>query len=305
MSPTGASYKAVSIYLYRHPRAKLLIESLVVAVAAYFSAWLTGQIERTQSAGNLVTLGLHFAAVATVTAVVVFMFKLLRAGPDIEMQERASVLAIARSQLDDCLASELARLGSLNSGSISGIAEPLMSITNLVKGLYRCVDTRYASSDVPGERTNFEVTFMSRDYIDGAVTILSWASREGRAPKSLSYRASRPSIYDSTITAALYRESDSQLPRPRIIENTSTARDYAELYAGQKNRIKSTIVYPVLSANNELLGTLVLHCDRENFFRYRDERFWYQLIEMFSLRIAIEKLSLDFLHSPGGQLSEG
>ncbi len=296
MSRTGANYRIIRIYLYRHPRVKLFVESVIVAVTAYLSALLTGEIRRVQSLGQLANLGLNFVAVAAVTAVVVFTVKLLRTGPDIEMQERASVLATARSQLDDCLSSELARIGGLSSGPASGIADPLTNIHNLVKGLYRCIDARYASSDVPGERTNFEVTFMSRDYGDGAVTILSWASREGRAPKSLAYRASRPSIYDSTITAALYRESESQLPKPRIIEDTSAASDYTELYAGQKNRIKSTVVYPVLSADNELLGTLVLHCDREKFFKHRDERFWYQLIEMFSLRIAIEKLRLDFLH---------
>jgi GAF domain-containing protein len=297
VSRIGVGYKVISIYQYRHPRVKLLVESVIVAVTAYISALLTGEIRRDQSLGQPANLGLNFVAVVVVTAVVVFTVKLLRTGPDIEMQEKAKVLATARSQLDDCLSSELARIGSLSSGLASGITDPLTNIQNLVKGLYRCIDARYASSDVPGERTAFEVTFMSRDYTDGAVTILSWASREGRAPKSLAYRALRPSIYDSTITAALYREAESQLPRPRIIEDTSDANDYTELYAGQKNRIKSTVVYPVLSADNELLGTLVLHCDRQNFFRYRDERFWHELVEMFSLRIAIEKLRLDYLQS--------
>jgi hypothetical protein len=297
VSRTGASYRTISIYLYRNPRVKLFVESVIIAVTAYLSALLAGEIRRVQSVGQIANIGFNFVAVAAVTAIVVFTAKLLRTGPDIEMQEKARVLATARSQLDDCLSSELTRIGSLSSESASGIADPLTNIHNLVKGLYRCIDARYASSDVPGERTNFEVTFMSRDYGDGAITILSWASREGRAPKSLTYRASRPSIYDSTITAALYREAESQLPKPRIIENTNVASDYTELYAGQKNRIKSTVIYPVLSADNELLGTLVLHCDRERFFKYRDERFWYQLIEMFSLRVAIEKLRLDFLYS--------
>lgn len=297
MSRIGLSLRSTRIYLYRHPRTQLLLEATIAAVTVYTSALLTSDIKRVQETGGLTKIGLHLVVVVTSVTIVAFLFNLIKSTPDMELTSRAAVLAAARSQLDDCLSSELSRLETMVSSPATSptIADPQTNLANLVKALYRCIDSQYAASDLPGERINFEVTFMSRDYEDGGVTIMAWASREGRAPKSLAQRPTRPAIYDSTVTASLYREADSQLPRPRMIENTADSTDYTELYAGQKSRIKSTIIYPVLSASNDLLGTLVLHCDREKFFEHREERFWYQLIEIFALRVAIEKLRMDRL----------
>jgi len=91
----------------------------------------------------------------------------------------------------------------------------------------------------------------------------------------------------------IYRE---QKPSIRIIENTCDSKyNYNELYDKQKNRIKSSIIYPVLSPKNELLGTIVVHCDKNGFFKNEKEKFWIELLEIFSKRIAIEKMKMDFL----------
>ena len=69
------------------------------------------------------------------------------------------------------------------------------------------------------------------------------------------------------------------------------------MYAGQLDRIKSSVVYPVLSDKSELLGTVVIHCNRAGFFRTAEERFWTKLIEPYAKRIALEKIKFDYLVS--------
>ena len=65
----------------------------------------------------------------------------------------------------------------------------------------------------------------------------------------------------------------------------------------RKWRKRSAIVYPVLSDTNQLLGTLVALSDKTGFFMDRDGRFWERLLEVFSKRIALEKVKLDLLHT--------
>ena len=40
---------------------------------------------------------------------------------------------------------------------------------------------------------------------------------------------------------------------------------YAQLYPGELERLQSSVIYPILSDTNELLGTLVVHCDKTGF----------------------------------------
>lgn len=104
-------------------------------------------------------------------------------------------------------------------------------------------------------------------------------------------RSSDTTVYDRTVTADLYR---AQSPDLQIIEDTEAPQaSYAELYAGQKQRIKSSVVCPVLSSESVLLGTLVLHCDSKKFFKEKDRRSWRQFCELFTKRLALEKLLLD------------
>ncbi|MBN2830021.1 MAG: hypothetical protein JXR56_06855, partial [Candidatus Cloacimonetes bacterium] len=61
----------------------------------------------------------------------------------------------------------------------------------------------------------------------------------------------------------------------------------------QKDRIKSSIVYPVLSPKNELMGTIVLHCDKSSFFKKEDKQLWSDILELYAKEIAREKVMLD------------
>jgi GAF domain-containing protein len=94
----------------------------------------------------------------------------------------------------------------------------------------------------------------------------------------------------------------------RIISDTADPRSsYAEIYSDQRQRIRSSVVYPILSSEYELLGTLVLHCDRTAFFLEEDRKFWRDFCELFAKRIALEKQLLDKATIPSGdeQLGAG
>jgi putative methionine-R-sulfoxide reductase with GAF domain len=101
-------------------------------------------------------------------------------------------------------------------------------------------------------------------------------------------------IYSDTVTASIYRRG---LAEPVVVEDTEDSHNkYSELYAGQKRRIKSSIIYPVLSDSNQILGTIVAHCDQKLFFKEKDVKKWIEMLEIYSKKIALEKVKLDVLY---------
>jgi len=97
-------------------------------------------------------------------------------------------------------------------------------------------------------------------------------------------RETDPNVYDETVTARIY----NMLRPDMVIVNDTGQTEYHELYKGQRNCIKSSLVYPVLSSGNELLETLVCHCDKPNFFASQQEKSWKDLMEVFAIRVAHE-----------------
>lgn len=176
----------------------------------------------------------------------------------------------------------------------NGIAS-MECLRDVVKNLYSHLESEFGESELFHERIEFEVTFMTRSYIDDKITIPAFANRFGRAPVSMRLRPDNIEIYDSTVTAEMFH---SDRPEMRIVEDTSKPNEgYRELYAGQLQRIKSSIVYPVLDDRNELLGTLVVHCNRKNFFCRSDGIFWGELLERYAVQLAFEKSRFDLLEN--------
>ena len=79
-----------------------------------------------------------------------------------------------------------------------------------------------------------------------------------------------------------------------MIESTQQS-SYKELYPGQKTRIRSSIIYPVVDDRFDLLGTLVVHCDKDLFFQSSHIKSWRELLEPYSKRLALAKIVLDKL----------
>lgn len=160
----------------------------------------------------------------------------------------------------------------------------------IVQSCYSFFDSAFNKTGELIDDIKFEATFMTKSYIDKEITIPCSANKENRTPTSMIFRKDNPHIFDTTETAKVYR---AQKPTMILVEDTADA-DYSDTYANQKNRIKSTVVLPVLSHENKLLGTLVVHCDRAGFFRRNRYRFWNELLEIFSVEIGYQKLLLDY-----------
>lgn len=162
---------------------------------------------------------------------------------------------------------------------------------NAVTQLYETLEAEYGTAVSVEDHIEFEVTFMTNSLKDGKLTIASWANRDGRAPKSLAKRDLDINIYSETETAKLYADENRTV---RVVTSTSTS-EYKELYPGQKLRIQSSIIYPVVDDTSALLGTLVVHCDRDRFFHFNDVKLWRELLEPYTKRLALARIALDKL----------
>lgn len=159
---------------------------------------------------------------------------------------------------------------------------------------YSFFEKSFTKNDSLVDDIKFEVTFMTKSYIDGGITIPYSCNKEHRTPISMLERSGNPDLYNGTETAKIYSTYNSnKKPKMLMISNSENNEDYEEVYEGQKQRIKSSIILPVLSHRNELLGTLVVHCDKKNFFKKRKYAFWQELMEIFSVDIGYFKLVLD------------
>ena len=167
------------------------------------------------------------------------------------------------------------------------------NIEQIVTACYNLFNERYSECRGFANGIKFEVTFMTISYKDKKITIPFGCNRDNRQPISMQMRSANPNIYDGTVTAKIYA---MDRPEAVLIPDTSSKKEqYAELYSSQKNRIKSTIVTPIMSPKNSLLGTLVVHCDKPRFFTKSKLNFWEELISIFTAEIGKEKILMDNL----------
>jgi hypothetical protein len=218
-------------------------------------------------------------------------------------RKRQEQLAYASSLISQYVANQVQFVASATVDTnqtkdifIPQLVSSRQRIQELTTRVHQFFEAKYGQSEKIDDKIDFEVTFMTKSYIDHGITIPAFANRMGRAPKSMLDRPGNPSRYDQSLTAEVYKDG---LPEMRLVSDTSDPKArYVQLYAGQTERIKSTIVYPVLSYDNRILGTLVVHCNRKNFFSPDDAKFWREIFEGFTRRLALEKTRIDVLMSP-------
>lgn len=283
----------------RQPRVRrATLRAGPVAVATYGSALLAGLVAQSLSLHHfvqflVVTAGVVIGVVLAVLVGQLFIAVIEGLRHRDEAQQRA--LGAAYDFADRWMLGELKELTAIACETKKPVllapVEPLVAFANLVQAAYDVLTANFGQAERLDERIQFEVTFMTKSYADDEITIAAWANHDDRKPTSMQQRPTNPNVYDRTVTADIYRAAR---PEMRIVEDTSVPQSgYAELYAGQKERIKSSVVHPVLSSEYGLLGTLVLHCDKPGFFAERDQKFWRMFCEIFAKRLALAKLLLD------------
>lgn len=174
---------------------------------------------------------------------------------------------------------------------IESVSTSPQRLGNIIRETYRFFESQYASVDSASSSIlDFEVTFMVRSYVDGKLTIPAYANRQGRAPPSLEQRKTDGSLYEKTVAAQMFKETR---PTMRIVHDTVADSAFMDLYPSQRSRIRSLLVFPVLSDMNKVLGALIVHCNKPGIFNESERDFWNELLEIFGKRLALEKSRLD------------
>ena len=221
--------------------------------------------------------------------------------------EKKSHLMYAHSQLDNLVSNQISTL-KIQINSYKDIRRHVydINVTNIkdiIKCVYQFFESAYGESEKMEDRIDFEITFMTKSYKDNGITIPAFGNRKGRAPVSMKERLGNKEKYADTVTAQIY---NSQTPKMRIISDTNNQKvDYKEIYPGQKNRIRSSIIFPVLDDENNMLGALVAHCNKKDFFLEHDKIFWEELLDIYAIRIALEKAKLDYYSDETIQKEQG
>jgi GAF domain-containing protein len=283
-------------------RMRIVLEGVAAAslfvAGAIARSWISTIVQ--QQPGAIAVSYLIGFVIVMGLAVVVFRYaRVVRAELDEERKTREHAFTAAYTAMDHVVARQIERVRTCSSTErfYSALVASPESLQAIVDAAYNTFEGAFGQF-VPGsDRIDFEVTFMTKSYNDGGITIPACANRERRAPRSMLSRKNNPTLYDRTVTAQVYRE-----PRPLVHIIEDTARDnYNAVYPNQTARIKSSVVMPVLSDCNELLGTLVVHCDRVRFFTRDDERYWSDVLEVFAKRLALIKARLDALVRLAGE----
>lgn len=265
--------------------------AVVQAVGVGVLAWVGAVLSIALTARD----GIGFVLVSVVTLLTVSAFALaarwVTMVRDKYVGERKEAIAFVHEQLERVAIESQADI--LNDRAKTLVpAAPAEDIRRITRAVYEFV-SRYRSTGLPGEEVVLEAVFMTQSYADGLITIAAWANTDDRKPRSLTMREDNPEIYDATVTADVYREAEQRRPEPRIIEDTASDSDYQQLYDRQYQRIRSTVVHPVLSGAGDLLGTLVATADHAGFFRHADARYWESLFTIYARRLALQKVRLD------------
>lgn len=201
------------------------------------------------------------------------------------------------SKRQDCF-----RTDSISMVSCSSYAEFLINTHKKSIDLVvaTCLEFFKDSFSEQGNLVNdisFEVSFMSKSFIDDKITIVSSDNNKHRTPPSMLNRSSDSNIYDNTETGKLYERyihNPSETLAIHIVEDCSTENEFTALYEGQIDSIKSMAVLPILSPQNELLGTLVVCVNQANFFKKQERYFWNELLEIYSVELGYHYLALKY-----------
>jgi len=274
-------------------RYRVAIQAIIVSILSYVTALITtyvGNVSPTKDNWPVVVFG-GFIVVFVMTVVSILIDKIIRVRQKDQDREhnihRTGYVTLNREISNYIqIVREAAALPLVEK-----LRVPMDLMKNAVAQLYDTLETEYGAAASLEEHIEFEVTFMTKSIRDQKITIASWANRDGRAPKSLAKRDAEPDLYADTETAKLYADQNRTV---RVITSTQT-EEYKELYPGQKLRIRSSIIYPVVDDRFELLGTLVVHCDRGGFFRPTQIKRWRELLEPYTKRLALARIVLDKL----------
>lgn len=293
-------------FLNQSRGVQVVLRALTISLATFGSAILSAFVALTLNLGVSLTLFVISISTLGIIVLVTLVYYLLSESINKTKEERDAekralldkenhdnyVLSSAREMADQTMLTEIEWLSTNLQNTILVPADPEKMFHLIIQATFDTLNLHFAVKENLRDRIEFEVSFMTISYIDGGITIPASANRHGRRPRSMIERAGNPQRYNSTVTADVYRDEHH---RERFVEDTNDKiwQDHYKLYPNQRATIRSAIVWPVLSADANILGTMVMHCDRPKFFLEKDRDFWSEFCEVFTKRLAHAKLQLD------------
>ena len=165
-------------------------------------------------------------------------------------------------------------------------------LNDIVESIWSVVDSFHNVSALSTERVNFEVSLITKSHQHEHLTVAAWKNRDNRRPNSLAMQNNgQLDIYNDSEADKLLKTS---MPVTKVIPDTSVPEaNYKQMYPDQKSRVKSTVLHPIISPANKRLGVLVLHCERPNFFKQEDRRYWEEFFWIFAPAVALELERID------------
>jgi len=170
------------------------------------------------------------------------------------------------------------------------------NINSAVKACYHLFENAHSPSNEMVNAENFKVTFMTRSYEDGGIMVA--ASYDKQFGPRTGYNVKRKNnkdYYKGTITDEVYTKYYAgESVSIKITPNVDKVEDFKKTDDKQNDEIKSHILYPICS-EHDVFGTLVVHCDQENFFRTEETKYYRELLAVFVDEIRKHKLLLDII----------
>lgn len=270
---------------------KLFVTSVGSSIMTFGSMGLKvwfGDFVKDHSYGDIIFWSAIVILYLSIFAAVYGGLKYLISADQKRKVAQKKTLTEARVSIDEIVSKniEILDIGERSAWKLYVRHSPIEIIKMYIESIFISISKVYTDQTDIDDVIKFEATFMAKSPIDHGISIYAWANTDRRSPKSLLKRPGNPLCYDGTVTADLYRD---QNPMMKIIEDTSNTKyGYTELYRKQLERIKSSIVYPVISGQQKLQGTVVIHCDSKNFFLESDRKFWEAFMAIFGKRISLE-----------------
>lgn len=289
--------KIIIYYDQLSTSTKILLNAISISIPFYFAAFLSSSVTEAYSKTNrTMAILIHFIIFIVLITVIIYIYRLLYSyylayKDKFQMEHKVIYNAFTLCDRRIIKQHKIIKESFSDLSKIKNLISSVDRIQEIIDDAYATFESNYGNQERIEERIDFEVTFMTLSYIDNKITIPCSANRNGRKPRSLFLRRDNPNIYNKTETAKIYKATR---PNPIIVSDTSDKK-YSELYPTQKQRIKSSIIYPILCEDNIVLGTLVVHCDRKGFFKNEDQKYWTDLLEIFAKRISVEKIKIDLM----------
>jgi len=212
---------------------RVAIQAIAVSLLSYGTALITtyvGNIKPTDDNRAVVVLG-AFVVVLIMTVASTLIDKIIRLR-ERGQERKHDVYKTGYMTLNRERNNYIKLLRELSESTIDQRTDtPVELMNNAVSELYETLETEYGTAVSITEHVEFEVTFMTKSFKDNKITIAAWASRDGRAPKSMAKRAADPDIYAGTETAKLYADENrtvrtiERLPRG-FLASKSPARGF-------------------------------------------------------------------------------